>query len=1303
MDGSSGVRRSGGLVRAWSLHRTQRPSRFGWLLALALAALVAGLLAAVPPPAALAAPSGTIVVDPAWQPDGAVGGRVRAIVRQPDGRVVIGGWFAMVDGAPRNAVARLAADGTLDAGFAPSVTGEVHSIALQPDGKIVIGGRFDSVNGVARGGIARLNPDGTLDGTFDPGAGVTGLGRTVHEVALQSDGKVVLGGSFDKVGAVARANLARLQPTGAVDVGFNTGVGVNQEVRALLVQPDGKTVVGGSFTTVNGTVRRGIARLLSDGALDTTFDPGIGFTVGFNPGTVLDLARLSDGSLMVGGNFGLYNGIERRGIAKVSNTGALDAAFDPGGGFGRDMTMMPGLVAAVALQPDGKVVAGGDFTLVNGVERRRIARLNANGTLDLGFDPGTGIVGAPFNVGIDALLLLPDGKVLAGGLFEIFNGTGHNALMRLTANGAADAAFTTVLGAGVGFNGAVTDTALQPDGKVVVTGWFGVYNGGLSKGVARLNVDGTLDPTFNPGIGPAGQGTVNGVLLQPDGKIVVFGGFSTFAGISRPGIARLNPDGSLDGSFAPIGGDGNGAVEAAVLQPDGRIVVGGSFTSIAGGNHTGITRLNANGTLDQSFNPGYGVYSPSGPVVRALALQPDGRLIIGGDFTGVNGAFRNKIARLFPDGVVDGSFDPGYGFSSLVTSLDLTSDGRVVVGGTFTGFNYVPRNGIVRLDQGGGVDATFVVGTGFTGVEYGTYVLTVEVLPDDSVLVAGQFTHYDGTPRASIALLSRDGAVDSGFDPGGGFASTAVNAGVQGVASVTPLADGRIIVGGGFHGFDDAFPMPFNITRLLPPAQPAEAPTGLTAQPGDGQALVSFTPSGTHGLTILNYEFSVAGGGWVARAPASAVPAVTVPGLVNGVDHQVRVRAVTSAGPGVASAAVTVRPVAPVASVFVPTPPTRVVDSRVASGGAGPIPGGSARVLSVANALTGGGVVVPAGAVAVAYNLTVPNPSAAGHVRVMPGDAATVTSASAINFRAGETIANASVVRVDAARQVKIYAGTTADVIVDVVGYYLPSPDGGAAPMNGAAGRFTPVPPVRVYDAGADPLGPLQGGQGRVVNIGRTQADGTPIVPTGATAVAYNLTVVGTSGPGHLRVMPGYQGSTESSAINWSTAGERIANGSVIGVGPNREMRVFNGGGAPVRFLVDVVGYFSDSGAEFFAIDPVRTTDTRVALGGVGPVLPGARVVSVGATQAGAMVVVPPGASAVAFNATVVATGSVGHLRVFPADAALPTASVLNWPGARYTRANATAVAISPERQVTLYNGAGTPTDVLIDINGYYQ
>jgi hypothetical protein len=273
-----------------------------------------------------------------------------------------------------------------------------------------------------------------------------------------------------------------------------------------------------------------------------------------------------------------------------------------------------------------------------------------------------------------------------------------------------------------------------------------------------------------------------------------------------------------------------------------------------------------------------------------------------------------------------------------------------------------------------------------------------------------------------------------------------------------------------------------------------------------------------------------------------------------------------------------------------------------------------------------------------------------------------------------------------------VYAAAGTHVLVDVVGYF----------MAATGFRFTDIAPVRVYDTALDPAGLLPAGARRLVSP-RTAADGvTPVVPAGATAVAYNLTVTDTAGAGHLRVMPAGAPLTPTSALNWAIAGERIANASVVGVDAAGRFEVYNGSGAPVRFLVDVVGYYSGGGTQFYPIDPVRTLDTRAyEYGPIGAGLPGIRNAT--AADVAGFVVAPVGSPAVAYNATVTNTGSAGHLRLYPAGGALPSASVLNWPSGGYTRANASVTQVALPRTVTLYNGSSTNLDAILDVNGYYR
>jgi uncharacterized delta-60 repeat protein len=190
-------------------------------------------------------------------------GSVNSVAVQGDGKVLIGGHFSTVNGVGRTNIARLNADGTLDGGYQNGISGAnnlVHSVALQRDGKMLIGGSFDMVNGVSRSHIARLNADGTLDSAFQDG--LAGADYYVSSIAVQGDDKVLIGGGFYRVNGVSRVGIARLNADGTLDSGFQNGLsGAEQGVGPVKVQRDGKVLIGGAFTTVNGVPAAYFARL----------------------------------------------------------------------------------------------------------------------------------------------------------------------------------------------------------------------------------------------------------------------------------------------------------------------------------------------------------------------------------------------------------------------------------------------------------------------------------------------------------------------------------------------------------------------------------------------------------------------------------------------------------------------------------------------------------------------------------------------------------------------------------------------------------------------------------------------------------------------------------------------------------------------------------------------------------------------------------------------------------------------------------------------------------------------------------
>ncbi len=680
---------------------------------------------------------------------------------QPDGKIMIGGAFTSYNGTGRNRITRLNADGSSDTGFDPGTGADDYllSTAVQADGKIIIGGNFSIYNGTVRGRIARLNGDGTLDTAFDPGTGANGV---IYSTTLQSDGKIIIGGNFTYYNGTARNHIARLNADGSLDTGFNPGTGANNLINCTTFQPDGKILIGGDFTSYNGTARNCIARLNADGSSDTGFNPGTGANNYINTITLQP-----DGKVVIGGNFTSYNSTARNRIARLNADGTLDTAFNPGTGVNN-------YIHSITIQPDGKIIIGGYFTNCNGTARNRIARLNANGSLDTGFNPGSGS-----NSHIRYTTLQPDGRIIIGGQFTNYDGTGRNYIARLNADGTQDPGFNP----GTGANNFVSSTAIQADGKIIIGGAFTRYNGTGCNRIARLNANGSVDTGFNTGgIGPNNE--VRSTALQADGKVIIGGIFTNYNGTGRNFIARLNADGSLDTGFNP-GPGANGDVRSITIQTDGKIIIGGFFTSYNGTGRNYIARLNADGSLDTGYDPGTGASHP----VHSTAILTDGKIIIGGVFTSYNGTGRNRIARLNADGSLDTGFDPGAGASGEVRSIAILSDGKIIIGGWFTSYNGTGRNRIARLNADGSLDTGFDPGTGASNVVYSTATQA-----DGKTMISGDFDSYNGIGRNNIARLKTDGSLDTDFNPGTGANDWVISTAIQ--------ADGKIIICGYFTSYN---------------------------------------------------------------------------------------------------------------------------------------------------------------------------------------------------------------------------------------------------------------------------------------------------------------------------------------------------------------------------------------------------------------------------------------------------------------------------------------------------------------------
>ncbi len=363
----------------------------------------------------------------------------KALAIQSDGKILLGGIFQNVAGTARHSVARVDADGSLDASFAdPAANGEVIAIAVQADGKLLVGGDFTQIGGQTRHSLARLNANGTLDASFaDPG-----LDSEVWSIAVQPDGHVLVAGDFQNVGATAQKYLARISATGTLDTTFANPQLCCNVARSVALQADGHVLVGGFFSQAGSVSHFYFARYSSSGVFDAAFPAsappgplGSGITVG------------ADGSIYVVGGYLTSDSMATRLVTKLSSSGALVSAFD---NLHND-----GSANSFVLQPNGKLLIGGNFQQVGGQPRHALARLNADGTLDSTFaDLSFSLDATHPNGSIFGLAAQADGNVLAVGNFSVADGQARQYMARVVTGDPATSRFTG-----------------QPSGSSVVVTW----------------------------------------------------------------------------------------------------------------------------------------------------------------------------------------------------------------------------------------------------------------------------------------------------------------------------------------------------------------------------------------------------------------------------------------------------------------------------------------------------------------------------------------------------------------------------------------------------------------------------------------------------------------------------------------------------------------------------------------------------------------------------------------------------------------------------------------------------------------
>jgi uncharacterized delta-60 repeat protein len=339
-----------------------------------------------------------------------------AIAQQADGKIMAAGTFQNANGETRRILRLNLADGTTDATFAnpASINGFVRGTLIQGDGKIIVTGDFQG----PPTRLARFNPDGTLDSGF---ASVAINGGVVHCSTLQPDGKIIIAGSFNQVNGVPTTKIARINSNGTVDNTFAATINAasTDAIFTVAVEGSGKIVIGGNFAGVSGNGKAYLARLSSTGALDSSI-------VDVPDATVNCVSIQADGKILAAGDFNNVGASPRLRIARYNSDGTLDAAFAPSitGGSGS-------IVNSMTLQANGQILISGDFTAVNSTTRARVARLNADGSLD-SLNPNA-------NARVSSITLQSDGSILAGGNFSSIGGGSRLRFGRVANNAPSEA------------------------------------------------------------------------------------------------------------------------------------------------------------------------------------------------------------------------------------------------------------------------------------------------------------------------------------------------------------------------------------------------------------------------------------------------------------------------------------------------------------------------------------------------------------------------------------------------------------------------------------------------------------------------------------------------------------------------------------------------------------------------------------------------------------------------------------------------------------------------------------------------
>jgi uncharacterized delta-60 repeat protein len=581
---------------------------------------------------------------------------------------------------------------------------------------------------------------------------------SVQTMAVQADGNILIGGNFTNIAGFPARYLCRLTPQGKRDFGFHTSS--NGAISHIVIQQDGKIILAGSFTVLNGSARNGIARLEKDGSLDPSF---FGFSI---PGTITAIQLKKDGKIIAAG----VTTTNTYWLVQLSANGTMDSSFQP---------TFNGEVSTIAVQPDGNILIGGNFTQVNSVTRNRLARLLPNSTLDLNFNPDV-------NGKVSCINIQADTKILLGGDFTQVGTANSTRVARLFPNGTIDSDFSCYVDA------SVKSIQLQTNGKILISGSF-------TDKVLLLQSTGEVASTYHHD----SVAFISSLVLEKNGQLLLGGSTASFTGYLQRAAASEAPVESIDspvpGSLRWIRSGSLPEVTDAyfdywngsswqLLQSAVRISGTWSASGLTLPEGTWI-RARASGVSGQNNGSSscYETITPVGKVPDILLTGPTGTVLTSGNSTVDFGSSDWLMAGTLVTVTITNT---GLGeLNSLAATLtgDYSDDfiltsptvSKLAPGASTTlTLQFLPRGGgtrsaSLRVASNDYDEASFDVSLIGLGIHqdasfnpsFNSPIDDVALLPDGSLLAAGRFTQVNGQPRNYLARLNSSGALDPSFTP----------------------------------------------------------------------------------------------------------------------------------------------------------------------------------------------------------------------------------------------------------------------------------------------------------------------------------------------------------------------------------------------------------------------------------------------------------------------------------------------------------------------------------------------------------